>query len=550
MPVSSVGSASAALALLQSQAATSPTPMGASQTAAAAPADTAPADLAAQVRQLTDIVGRVARTTADNAPLDATDTSGSYSLTERVNAWKALQIALWNTPDGVLDSWDRFDAGNAVDYSGLAKQINVVTGEMLQGTYQAGPNQAASPSQLMQQVLANFNGLSQADQQLWFQAVVQDPLTLQADGRSLGIGQGFQSIADYTANLQANVGITSLIENALANGTITGTTQLSDIADPTLKAAVALYADLPSPTGGNPAARFQGTPFLTVGFTARAQQILAGADPAASAPTAASDGARVGTMLADGIWDTSGGTTVSEALVGVFQGWNDAQLLRNQARGSGSATAVARWVAYDNAPNLSIDAIKGLIAAVKDPGASRAAADSAWNTLAALSTYTMFGLESDGFMSNYVSLAMSSHSIVTGIVLPLGGQILDIAKYAKPVRDAIMQAINTRPFSAVSMEALHASVMQRAAAFDGAVPSTVAADKPDRAAADDIGSPAPPSEPSAAEQALALLKQASDAPASIALQMLKAARKRLEEATHAYAPLSAYTTGVVVSQTA
>src|SRR5258705_83704 len=120
--------------------------------------------------------------------------------------------------------------------------------------------------------------------------------------------------------------------------------------------------------------------------------------------------------------------------------------------------------------------------------------------------------------------------------MPVGGQILDITKYAKPVRDAILQAIHTRAFSPVSDEAMRASVAAMSAAFGGPGPDAAsAADKLDPATADDIGLPASTDEPSRAELALAMLKQLSNAPASIALQMLKAARKQLEDTAHAYA---------------
>ena len=193
------------------------------------------------------------------------DNTLSWSLADQVTAQTALSDVQASEPFLNLSASDTQLIAQATSESALDLRAIGANGQpsVLQYRFEFGDiggmeTGAVNYNLTGDQTLAVFLSLTPADQALWFQTNVQ----------------GYASIQDYVTNLQANDQINAIIQEAAANGTITGKYEpYAQIKDPIVAAAQKLLQTTQDNTSPS--------------FTAQAIQIVTALETAPSSRSVA-----------------------------------------------------------------------------------------------------------------------------------------------------------------------------------------------------------------------------------------------------------------------
>jgi len=193
------------------------------------------------------------------------DNTLSWSLADQVTAQTALGYVQASEPFLDLSTSDTQLISQALSESALDRRAIGGDGQpsVLQYRFEFGDTGGMATGAVNynltgDQTLAVFLSLSPADQALWFQTNVQ----------------GYASIQDYVTNLQANDQINAIIQEAVANGTMTSKNEpFSQIKDPIVAATQKLLQTTQDSTSPS--------------FTAQAIQIVTELETAPSSSSVA-----------------------------------------------------------------------------------------------------------------------------------------------------------------------------------------------------------------------------------------------------------------------
>lgn len=205
------------------------------------------------------------------------DNSLGWSLVDQQTAQAALSDV--QSSGIALSAADNQTIAQALSQTALDQRLTVIGNKFTYATMWVQRQDVSDQDQL-----DVFNGLSAADQLLWFSTQIQ--------GQS---GNDFSSIQDYTVNLQAQIMVSSIVDNAIASKTIGPNDTYLQIKDPTIAAAAQLLAL---------------TPNSSTGFTAQAIKFLVDTQQSAAAAQLSHDAAMQSSLPA---FNAAAPTTASAA---------------------------------------------------------------------------------------------------------------------------------------------------------------------------------------------------------------------------------------------